>query len=124
MSQVITADTLPASGTVISDFVSERNVSLFCEVTLDGDEHATLWSILTLEDKEAGQDPGPIPNDDSQFIISGDIILVPNVNFEILSNRNLTIVGLTASLHNSTIFCGAEGSQTANFTFLIYGTYL
>ena len=119
---MITADTLPASGTVISDFVSERNVSLFCEVTLDGEEHATLWSILTLEDKEAEQDPGPVPRDDSQFIISGDIIFVPN--FEILSDRNLTIVGLTASLHNSTIFCGAEGSQTANFTFLIYGAYL
>ena len=97
-------------------------MSLFCEVMLDGEEHATVWSILTLEDKEAGQDPGPIPRDDPQFILSGDIILASP--FEIFSNRNLTIVGLTASLHDSTIFCGAEGGRIANFTFLIYGTHL
>lgn len=122
VSQVSVVSTVPVSGTTISDFVSERNVSLFCEVMVNGAEHATVWSILTLEDKEMGQNPGPLPPDDPQFILSGDIFLVPGV--DIFSNRNLTIVGLTANLHDSTIFCGAEGSHVANFTFLIYGMCL
>ena len=96
-------------------------MSLFCEVTVDRMKHTTVWFLLTMEDKDTGQNPGSIPND-PQFVLSGDIIFHPSITIH--SNRNLTIVGFTTNLHGSTLFCGAEGVLGADFTFLVYGTYI
>ena len=115
--EVTLIDTVPANGTTFTMFANNAtNVSLFCELMVDGSEHITEWSLLTMENKEAQNGPSLLLLDDARFIISGD-----SLGGVIGSNRNLTLVDITPELHNSTIFCGAIGQVVADFIFLIYG---
>ena len=91
------------------------NVTFFCELMNSESQHATNWFLLTAERRDEGRNPSGAPSN-SQFVRSGNIIVGNNIN----SNTNLTIVGLTTDLHNSTLFCGAN-TFLANFTLIVYG---
>lgn len=83
---------------------------------------ATVWFILSAMNAERGLSPALLTIN-SQFVVSGDIIDVEQ-DITIPSNTNLTVVGLTTDLHNSTLFCGSAGGIEAEFPLIVYGEFL
>ena len=82
----------------------------------------TVWFILSAMNEERGLGPALLPIN-SQFVVSGDIIDIVQ-GIPIPSNTNLTVIGLTTDLHNSTLFCGSAGGLEAKFPLIVYGEFV
>ena len=109
--------TIPDSGATIVGDEGDENIPIFCELTLNGNEQATFWSIMM--EGQTGQ--SPINVDNPGFNITGEPIPGPG-NFSF--NTNLTILELTAGLNNAIIYCGVTGNlQAANFTIRLYSEF-
>ena len=110
----------PESGSVIRDVEGAQNISLFCEVFNEGSPVQTIWFQQTPDDIEAGRDFSLIPNDDENFIQSGNSTTEMGITVQL--NTNLTIVTLTAELDKVIISCatGIDLSSLANFTLRVY----
>ena len=110
----------PESGSIIRRVEGARNISLFCEAFNGGSPVQTLWLQQTPDDIEAGRNPSPIPNNDENFIRSGDSIVEIGITIQL--NTNLTIVTLTAELDKVIISCSTaiDLSSLANFTLRVY----
>ena len=110
----------PESGSIIRRVEGARNISLFCEAFNEGSPVPTRWVQQTAGDIEAGRGPSFIPNDDENFIRSGDSIVEMDITVQL--NTNLTIVTLTAELDKVIILCitGVDLSTLANFTLRVY----
>ena len=113
----------PESGSVIRDVEGAQNISFFCEAFNGDSPIQTQWLQQTPDDIEAGRGPSFIPNDDENFIRSGDSIVEMNITVQL--NTNLTIVTLTAELDKVIIFCATtvDLSSLANFTLRVYRKY-
>ena len=110
--------TIPDSGSTIEGDVGDENVVLFCELTLNGSEQATAWSIMM--EGQSGQTS--INRGDQGFNITGDPI---SGNPGFFFNTNLTILELTADLNNAVIFCGVtDNTRAANFTIRLYSEFV
>lgn len=112
--------TIPDPGATIAGFAnSTTNVNFFCELSNGGLQHVTSWFILTAMSRELRRNPSSVRPGDSQFLLSGNIIETDILN--IASNTNLTILGLTTDLNNSTLFCGTGNGILVEFTIIVYG---
>ena len=110
----------PESGSVIRRVEGARNISLFCEAFNEGSPVQTRWLQQTPDDIEAGRGRSFIPNDDENFIRSGDSIVESGITVQL--NTNLTILTLTAELDKVIISCSTatDISPLANFTLRVY----
>ena len=110
--------TIPDSGSTIVGDEGDENVQIFCELTLNGLEQATTWSIMM--EGQTGQ--SLINVDNPGFNITGEPI--PGFG-SFFFNTNLTILELTADLNNAIIYCGVTGnSLAANFTIRLYSEFM
>ena len=109
--------TIPDSGSTIVGDEGDENIRIFCEITLNGNEQATVWSIMM--EGQIGQSPINVGN--PGFNITGE----PVPGFDSFSfNTNLTILELTAGLNNAIIYCGGIGNLlAANFTIRLYSEF-
>ena len=108
-------EVIPEPGSVIADVVETPNISLFCDLRIDGRPVIVNWFQQTPEDREEGRNPESILQNDGRFMILGDNFTADN--FSLLTN--LTILSLTEDLDDVIIFCGFE-TCAANFTLRIY----
>ena len=95
--------------------------TLTCNVTHEGNQIGTFWSIANLDGLP---DTQPLlvadPNGDF-FVVSGD--LMPNSNFTFL-NR-VTVLNWTLAIDNVILFCGTgREPDQANVTFRFYSKYI
>ena len=115
--------TIPPSGSFIDGFEGQENISLYCEVAVDGQRHVTAWTLQTAEDLTGGYAPGGISYQDEQFLLEGERISYQGFNLCLCTN--LTIVRLSAELDGSIIYCGADTDlQAAQFFLRTYSEYL
>ena len=109
--------TIPDSGSTIVGDEGDEDIQLFCNLTLNGNEQATVWSIMM----EGQTTQSTITVVDPAFNITGEPIPGPG-NFSF--NANLTILELTADLNNAIIYCGVSGNLlAANFTIRLYSEF-
>ena len=110
--------TIPNSGDNILGDAGDENIVLFCEITQDGLEQSTVWSLMV--EGQTGQ--STIGRGDPGFNITGDP-LPGNPGF--FFNTNLTILELTADLNNAIIYCGVPATLlAANFTIRLYSEFM
>ena len=113
----LVAVTIPNSGSTIVGNEGDENVRIFCELTLNGNEQSTTWSIMM--EGQTGQ--SIITVDNPGFNITGEPIPGPG-NF--FFNTNLTILELTAGLNNAIIYCGVQDNLlAADFTIRLYSEF-
>ena len=117
----LVAVTIPDSGSTIVGDEGDENIQLFCELTLNGNEQATVWSIMM--EGQTGQ--SPINIGDPGFNITGEPVPGPGHFF---FNTNLTILELTADLNSAIIYCGVPGVSgnllAVNFTIRLYSEFM
>ena len=114
---------IPEPGTKIEEFAdNSTTLNFFCMLSRNETQIATVWFILSAMNKERGLGPALLPIN-PQFVVSGDIIDIVQ-GIPIPSNTNLTVIGLTTDLHNSTLFCGSAGGIEAEFPLIVYGEFL
>ena len=116
---VVTADTVPESGSVIGELEGTQNVSIYCASRSGDSLIQTIWLKETLEDREAGRG-GELISLDDNFILSGEAINL-TICESVPSNTNLTIVSLTTDLQHVIIHCGSANGILANFPLEVYG---
>ena len=105
--------TIPLSGSNIVGDLGDENITIFCELTQDEMEQATIWALM-----REGQIQTPITIPDPNFDLTGDP-LTDNTDFFL--NTNLTILKLTEDLNNAVIYCGVPATpEAANFTIRLY----
>ena len=110
--------TIPNSGDNIVGDVGDENIALFCELTQDGMEQATVWSLMV----EGWTGQSTINRGDPGFNITGEPI-PDNPGF--FFNTNLTILNLTAELNNTVIYCGVpDNLLAANFRIRLYSEFI
>ena len=105
-------EVIPESGSVVAAVVGTPNISLFCDLSINGTPAFTNWFKQSPLDREEGRLPKLIISDDN-FILSGDIVK----GFSRVTN--LTISSLTEELDEVIIFCGLD-ELAANFILRIY----
>ena len=117
----LVAVTIPDSGSTIVGDEGDENVPIFCNLTLNGNEQATIWSIMM----EGQTSQSPINIGDPGFNITGEPLPGSDVFF---FNTNLTILELTAGLNNAVIYCGVPGMGgnllAVNFTIRLYSEFM
>ena len=106
--------TIPESGTNIVGDLGDENITIFCELTQDGMEQATIWALM--REGQMGETAITIP--DPIFVLTGDP-LTSDTRFFL--NTNLTILELVEDLNNAVIYCGVPATPlAANFTIRLY----
>ena len=107
---------IPESGSIIVGRENQEDITIFCDLLLNGSTQATVWHIA--DEGEPVEDGIQININTPNFIIGGDPI-APGT--KLTFNTNLTIVSLTADLDGRVIFCGRSGLlDAAQFSLRVY----
>ena len=111
--------TVPESGSIVVGAVNKANITLFCQLTVNGSLHAVTWLIA--DEGVNVSSAAAININTAGFVFSGETL----ENSTFLFGTNLTILVLTEDMDRRVIFCGVPSNlDAANFSLRLYREFI